>query len=109
MALTDTGVLYAWGLNFRGQIGDGTRIDRSSPVTVIGGITSWSQISADFHSVALTDTGVLYAWGLNDVGRLGDGTGTARSSPVTVVGGITSWSQIDVGGAHNLALSSKGF
>lgn len=38
-ALTrDTGLLYAWGINNRGQLGDGTSTDRSSPVLVVGGL-----------------------------------------------------------------------
>jgi alpha-tubulin suppressor-like RCC1 family protein len=109
LALTDTGILYAWGLNNRGQVGDDTVIARSSPVTVVGGITNWTQISTgEEHSLALTDTGVLYAWGRINRGQIGDGIRTNRSSPVTVVGGITNWSQISVGSDHNLALTDTG-
>jgi alpha-tubulin suppressor-like RCC1 family protein len=113
LGLTDTGVLYVWGSNSffgtpTGQLGDGTTIDRSSPVTVVGGITNWSAISAGFqHSLGLTDTGVIYAWGFGLTGRLGDGTTIDRSSPVTVVGGITNWSTISAGNIHNLALKTR--
>jgi alpha-tubulin suppressor-like RCC1 family protein len=88
---TSTGIVYGWGRNDRGQVGDGTTTNRSSPVTVLGGITNWSQIVGGFtHSLGLTSAGIAYAWGWNDSGQLGDGTATARSSPVTVVGGITN-------------------
>jgi len=104
LGLTDTGVLYAWGANGLGRLGDGTTISRSSPVTVVGGITNWSAVSAGgLHNLGLTDTGILYAWGAGGSGRLGDGTVINRSSPVTVVGGITNWSTVSAGGAHNLA------
>ena len=50
--LTDDGkfgLLYGWGRNFNGQLGDGTRTHRSSPVQ-IGSLTNWSQISAGGYS-----------------------------------------------------------
>lgn len=119
LGLTDTGIAYAWGSSgFYGQLGDGTRIARSSPVTVVGGINNWSQVSAgDNFSLGLTDTGIAYAWGQNynsfsaGTGQLGDGTTVNRSSPVTIIGGITNWSQVSAGNGHSLAIStqSKGF
>jgi alpha-tubulin suppressor-like RCC1 family protein len=106
-----TNILYAWGLGTSGQLGDNTTINKASPVTVVGGITNWSKISAGSsanHSLALIDTGVLYTWGGNNVGELGDGTTIARSSPITVVGGITNWSQISAGTNFSLALTDNG-
>jgi alpha-tubulin suppressor-like RCC1 family protein len=46
LGLTSTGIAYAWGYNYDGQLGDGTIDQTSSPVTVVGGITNWSQVSA---------------------------------------------------------------
>jgi alpha-tubulin suppressor-like RCC1 family protein len=46
LGLTATGIVYAWGANNYGRLGDGTTTSRSSPVTVVGGITNWSQVSA---------------------------------------------------------------
>jgi alpha-tubulin suppressor-like RCC1 family protein len=109
LGLTSTGVAYAWGLNTSGQLGDNTTSSRLSPVTVVGGITNWSQVSAgDIHSLGVTSTGIAYAWGSNDSGRLGDTTATTRSSPVTVVGGITNWTQLSAGGNHSLGVTSTG-
>jgi len=109
LGLTSTGVLYAWGFNGSAQLGDGTTTNQSSPVTVLGGITNWSQISAGDHNLGVTSTGIAYAWGLNTNGKLGDGTSTARSSPVTVIGGITNWSQVSATpGDFSLGLTSTG-
>ena len=48
-------VAYAWGRNDFGQLGDDTTDGRSSPVTVVGGITNWSLVAAGFyHSLALS-------------------------------------------------------
>lgn len=38
LARTEGGQTYAWGWNLKGQLGDGTSIDRSSPVLVLGDI-----------------------------------------------------------------------
>ena len=37
-AVKQDGTLWAWGANDRGQLGDGTAIDRLSPVKVADGI-----------------------------------------------------------------------
>jgi len=109
-AIRSNGVLYGWGRQEDfGNIGDGTNIDRSSPVTVLGGFTDWEKISnGREHSLALRSNGVLYAWGRNTDGVLGDGTITNRISPVTVIGGITDWTNFSGGDTHSLALRSNG-
>ena len=104
-----TGIAYAWGYNSLGNLGDSTTIDRSSPVTVVGGITDWAQVSAGVqHSLGVTDGGIAYAWGLGSYGRLGDDTTVNKSSPVTVVGGITNWSQVSAGNRHSLGVTDSG-
>jgi alpha-tubulin suppressor-like RCC1 family protein len=110
LGLTSAGIAYAWGSNPQGQLGDGTTIDKSSPVTVVGGITNWSELSTGRnHSIGRTSAGIIYAWGDNAgqesaSGQLGDNSTVNKSSPVTVVGGITTWTQISAGGFHNIAL-----
>jgi alpha-tubulin suppressor-like RCC1 family protein len=102
-------IAYGWGSNTNGQLGDNTATSRSSPVTVVGGITNWQQLSAgNAHSLGVTQGGIAYAWGFGNNGRLGDNTVTSRSSPVTVVGGITNWQQLSAGGAHSLGLTQGG-
>jgi alpha-tubulin suppressor-like RCC1 family protein len=109
LGVTSTGIAYAWGFNGSGQLGDNSTTSRLSPVTVVGGITNWSQIStAGSHSLGVTSTGIAYSWGFNDKGQLGDNTTTSKSSPVTVVGGITNWAQVSAGRNHSLGLTSGG-
>jgi alpha-tubulin suppressor-like RCC1 family protein len=109
LGVTSTGIAYAWGRSNYGQLGQGGTTDRSSPVTVVGGITTWSQLSAgNYHCLGRTSAGIAYAWGKANYGQLGNGGTTNRSSPVTVVGGITTWSQLSAGNYHSLGLTSAG-
>lgn len=106
LAKTTDGLIYSWGLNSSGQLASGNTTSRNSPVTIVGGITNWSDVSAGLsHSLAVTDAGILYSWGRNNYGQLGINNTSDRSSPVTVVGGITSWSSISAGLRHSLGVA----
>jgi len=108
-AIANGGTLYAWGLGAGGQIGDNAASNRSSPVTVVGGITNWNQISGGIRfCVGITNAGLAYAWGYNSTGQIGDGTTTNRSSPVPVIGGITSWTQISSAVGFTIGISNIG-
>jgi alpha-tubulin suppressor-like RCC1 family protein len=109
LGLRANGTIWAWGYNVSGRLGDNTITSRSSPVSVVGGFTDWTQASAGgSHSLGIRANGTLWAWGSNLNGRLGDGTLTSRSSPVSVVGGFTDWAQISAGYAHSTAIRSNG-
>ena len=108
-AITNNGIAYAWGSGTGGQLGDNAATNRSSPVTVVGGITNWSQLSGGVRfCVGITNAGIAYAWGYNNAGQLGDGTTTAKSSPGLVAGGITSWTQVSAGGSFTNGISNIG-
>ena len=79
--VTVDGVVYAWGSNVFGQVGDGTTISKSSP-TIISGTSSFVTVSAKANQTfAITTAGKLFAWGRNSAGELGDGTKINKSSP----------------------------
>jgi alpha-tubulin suppressor-like RCC1 family protein len=89
VAVRANGTVWAWGYNYSGQLGDGTTINRNSPVSVVGGFTDWISASAGgSQSLGVRANGTVWAWGFNGNGRLGDGTTISRSSPVSVVGGF---------------------
>jgi alpha-tubulin suppressor-like RCC1 family protein len=102
--------LWAWGFNDCGQLGDNTGIDRSSPVSVVGGFTDWCQVSAGGtkHSVGIRKDGSMWTWGAGGFGRLGDGTTTTKSSPIRVIGDINDWCQVSAGDEHSLAIRTNG-
>src|SRR6266581_2797973 len=87
--VTTAGAAYCWGHNIEGQLGDGTRTDRTSPVAVLRGL-SFAAMSAGFsHTCGVTTAGAAYCWGRGGNGNLGDGSATSRTSPVAVVGGLS--------------------
>ena len=106
IALRSNGSLWAWGFNTLGQLGDGTTINRHSPVQ-IGSDTDWAQtVAGVLHTIALKNDCSLWAWGDNRYGQLGDGTTVDRYFPVQT-GTDTDWAQI-AGSAHTIALKSDG-
>jgi alpha-tubulin suppressor-like RCC1 family protein len=112
LAVRTNGTAWAWGNNCYGRLGDNTTVNKSSPVSVIGGFTDWSQVSAgQVHSLGVRQNGTAWAWGSNAVGQLGDSTIVSKSSPITVVGGFTDWCQISARGTNSglsLAVRTNG-
>ncbi len=90
-AISSDSLVYAWGVNYFGQLGDGTEITSSSPIFVLSpdgtGILSGISLitGGEYHSVAIKSDGTLWAWGRNNHGQLGDGTITNSSIPVRVL------------------------
>jgi alpha-tubulin suppressor-like RCC1 family protein len=91
------GKVYCWGRNVEptdntiaGDVGDGTKINRLSPVAVtdtgvLAGKTIDTVAASGQYTCAFDTQQAAYCWGRNDFGQLGDGTATSpRLSPVKV-------------------------
>lgn len=77
--------LYCWGRNDRGQLGDGTQKDRTTP-TIVSGMTSHvSSVTAGPHSTCVVHKGIVKCWGDNKSGQLGLGYSDSWPSPQKVV------------------------
>lgn len=110
--------LFAWGFNFKSNLGDGTDTTRPLPVTVMRGeampaSTKLIQISAgETHVLALGNDGKIYAWGNNTNGQLGTGETSNSSVPIAVSQGEiptgTRIIQVSAGAFHSLALGDDG-
>ena len=111
-AIKTDGTLWTWGSNYRGELGDNTMINRSTPVTTFAGGTNWKQVSCggNFTSAIKTD-GTLWVWGQNSYGQLGINLGlstNSRTTPVTTFAGGTNWKQVSCAYACMAAIKTDG-
>jgi alpha-tubulin suppressor-like RCC1 family protein len=105
------GVLYAWGLNANGQLGDGTLVNHNLPVpiTLANGVSPVVISAGGNHSLALGSDGQIYSWGSNSNGQIGDGSALDRSRPVVIAlpGGATP-AVVVAGDAQSFAITTSG-
>jgi alpha-tubulin suppressor-like RCC1 family protein len=121
------GTAWAWGYNKYGQLGDGTRDERSAPVlaTLRAAGTHLADAAAKSsgkksdasviacaggmdHTIALMSDGTVWTWGINTFGQLGDGTKrNFRVLPMQVEG-ISGVVAVSAGNWHSVALKADG-
>jgi len=104
LAIKSDGSLWAWGYNDVGQLGDGTKVDRHTPVKIMDGV---AQVSAgSSYSLAIKSDGSLWAWGYNGYfGVFGNGMEGDSTVPVKVMDNVA---QISAGFDHVAAIKSDG-
>jgi alpha-tubulin suppressor-like RCC1 family protein len=116
---SDSGGVSCWGSNQLGAVGDGTTIDRSTPVPLP--LTAWwAQVSGgDGHACAVAAPsrsdrdGALWCWGSNvdDALGVGPAIGAQSSTPVevTALGAVfNSPTAVGVGVHHSCAIKADG-
>ena len=107
LAVRLDGTVWAWGENRDGQLGDGSTIERCSPVQVQG-LTGIIAVSAGYDS----------AWRSRAMGRSGRGETTAPANwatgPLKIARrrfrspGLAGVTAVAAGSSHSLALKSDG-
>ena len=116
-AVTTAHGVKCWGANNDGDLGDGTTINRRTPVDVPGLTSGVLAVAtglddpadgAHDHTCALTLAGGVLCWGANNAGQLGDGTTSDRRTPVAVSGLSSGVAAIFAGGLHTCAVMTSG-
>jgi alpha-tubulin suppressor-like RCC1 family protein len=105
-ALSD-GTVQCWGSNWSGQLGDGTLVDRNTPVAVLGisGVTDLA--AGGDHACALMADATVDCWGKNGSGQIGNATFVDSTTPLPV-SFLTNVSAIASGYDHSCALINDG-
>jgi alpha-tubulin suppressor-like RCC1 family protein len=83
--ITTSGAAYCWGENERGQVGDGTTLDRATPSAVAGGITFTSLEAGFRHTCGNASGGAVYCWGSGAAGQLGNNSTSQSNVPAAVL------------------------
>ena len=109
LALDKDGNVWAWGLNDKGQLGDGSTTNRTSGSVKISGFTTVTAISAGYqHAVAMKSDGTVWTWGSNSNGQLGDNTNTDNPSPAQVLLLTGVYMAVSAGYDHTVVLKNDG-
>lgn len=79
------GLLWCWGADQLGQLGDGGDQNQLFPVSIP--LTQVSGVAAGTHHTCARQTdGTAWCWGANQAGQLGEGTTSNFAVPVPVTG-----------------------
>lgn len=108
VALTSKGQVLTWGSNGYGQLGDGSRLARTTPreVKLPGGAKAAAVAAGTDHVLVLTRDGRVVAWGRNHRGQLGLGHRRDAAKPKRVdTGRVRS---VAAGDGISAAISSSG-
>jgi len=106
LVVNTSGVVFAWGSNIHGQLGNGTTVSTNAanfrPVRVDA--VNFPLISTvaggGGHSLAICDNGSLWAWGNNAFGQLGNGNNNSTSTPVQILRTDRTWTAQTASGAQ---------
>lgn len=114
LALKSDGTVWSWGNNTDGQLGDGSNINRLTPVRVKGSgneahLANVQAIDAgESHNVAYSSD-QIFTWGSNGSGQLGNGTTLGSNIPVLIH--ISSLSKVyeydDVGRLKSIIVNKE--
>jgi alpha-tubulin suppressor-like RCC1 family protein len=108
-AVLTSGAATCWGRNWRGQLGDGTNTDSTTPVTVTGLGSGVVSISSGYQFTCATLTGgSATCWGYNTDGELGNMSNGESDVPVPVAGLDSGVVSLSAGWQHSCSVLTNG-
>lgn len=107
LALSD-GVVFGWGRNHWGQVGDLTTFTRTIPVPLNIPETIASISAGGYHSTALAKSGKAYAWGYGLYGQIGVGTNQNFNTGPAAVHGDHTFTSLTAGGQSTMGITTAG-
>jgi alpha-tubulin suppressor-like RCC1 family protein len=107
LAVGIDGSLYAWGENWTGEIGDGTRTERRTPVLVSGLSNVISAATSNQNALAVEADGSVWAWG-DDASGVPVHAGLIQSLVPVRVSSVPPATQVAAGFSTGLALARDG-
>jgi alpha-tubulin suppressor-like RCC1 family protein len=111
-AITSQGTVMCWGNNLWGQLGNGTRVNSSTPVPVMGIPEGAIAIATgEQHSCAVTSASVLKCWGSNGDSQIlgfNDLSTGLHLTPIVVAGLDQNIVDVTAGARHTCAKTSAG-
>jgi hypothetical protein len=113
MVLTNDGILYSFGCNEYGQLGDGTLVNRRYPIKFIINDRIKSVACGGDHTLILMDdsSGTVYSFGSNEFSQLGINASpdllevNFSQIPIKILDGI---SHISAGESHSVVITKNG-
>lgn len=82
--LDTDGAAWCWGIDDKGQLGNGDEPASDDPVRVSGDLTFRMLTAGNDHTCGLTTGDQVYCWGANDLGQLGIGSRSDAPEPTRV-------------------------
>ena len=117
MLTSSTRIMYCWGDNQYGQLGDGTTTDRLVPTIVANNVASGftnsgiDLIVGGHNHTCAVKSGQMYCWGRNDQGQLGNGSTTDSSlavKPAAPFDAADAMNAVSAGDGHTCATYADG-
>ncbi|WP_010246382.1 RCC1 domain-containing protein [Acetivibrio cellulolyticus] len=103
LALTKDNILWAWGTNSLGELGDGSGKNNSKPQIIMNDVLQICTGKDSTSSFAIRSDGSLWGWGNNVYGQLGDSTSAIKTTPVKIMENVRS---VVCGERHTLAIKN---
>jgi alpha-tubulin suppressor-like RCC1 family protein len=85
VAIDKNGIVWAWGWNLNGQLGNNSIVNRCTPVSVTGATKTFCKVQTGVrHTVAIDKNGRAWAWGQVANFALGNDYKQSQLTPVRV-------------------------